>query len=97
MTETMNEMLLEYGKLKEQVKYATARIKELDEDVRAFVMEEQQVSGDAYMVQGFSFKCELMPGRVTFDKTKLAAAHPEINLEDYNKVGKPFTKLTVTF
>jgi hypothetical protein len=29
-------------------------------------------------------------GRKTFDKKALAAKHPEINLSDFEKVGKPF-------
>lgn len=36
-------------------------------------------------------------GRVTFDKKALAAAHPELDLEPFNKQGKPFNTLRTYF
>jgi len=43
-------------------------------------------------IAGHRFKWHEQPGRITFDKRRLSAEHPEIDMSRYEKIGKPFFK-----
>ncbi len=81
-------LLQEYGELKSQGKAITERLKELDAEVRPLLEDQGAV------VEGnFMFELKVNNGRKTIDKALLIA--DGIDPEDYSKVGKPFTSLTV--
>lgn len=67
-------------------------IKELDEQVKPIIADRGKMRLD-----NFIFECKQMPGRKTVDKAALSSfleAHGK-TLEDFEKVGSPFTQLRV--
>lgn len=56
----------------------------------------EQVPG-VYMGGGLTLHFKEQPGRTSFDKKALASAHPEINLTQFEKQGKPFKTTRVFF
>jgi hypothetical protein len=84
--------LTEYGKLRMQMKQIEARLKELDERIRPIIAERGKLVYD-----GYAFNCKAVAGRKTLDKEAVGAflAEHGTKLEDFEKVGAPYTTLSV--
>lgn len=78
------------GKLWRQKKELEEEIKLLDESIRPALTDQGPVEA-----AGFRFECVLSPGRKTLDKKRLQADFPNLDLEQYQKVGAPFTTLKI--
>lgn len=87
--DNIKPLLAEYAHLHAQKKVLDERLKELDKQVRPILVDSGSVQ-----VANYVFSCTIMPGRKTLDKKAMEAAG--IDLAPYEKVGAPFTKLTVT-
>lgn len=88
--DNIKPLLAEYAHLKAEKDRIDARLKELDKQVRPLLVDEGEV-----IVAGIGFTCVSMSGRKTLDKKALQAAHPEIDLSQFEKQGAPYTQLKV--
>lgn len=87
--DNIKPILEEYGKLKSIVKEASARIKELDEELRPLLEGRGKITH-----AGYTFECKAMGGKKSLDKDALTAVLGQ-DLEPFYKKGKPYTMMKV--
>lgn len=76
------------GEIDEQIKLLQAKKKELEAEVReAFADRGAVVLGD------YQIEVKVQAGRKTFDKA--AAMQAGLPIDDFMKVGKPFTTMSI--
>jgi len=80
--------LVEYAEIKTSMKDMTARLKELDPVIRPMLVDKGVIEAGDH-----TFEVTMMKGRKTLDRKAMEMAG--IDLEPYEKVGAPFTKLVV--
>ena len=80
--------LIEYAAIKIKMKEMTARLKDLDPVIRPMLVDRGVVEAGEH-----TFEVTMMKGRKTLDRKAMEMAG--IDLEPYEKVGAPFTKLIV--
>jgi len=86
--DNLTPLLVEYGNLRADKKDIEARIKELDPQVRPLLKNK-----GAIVVGNYMFELTENSGRKTLDKEALIA--DGVNIENYMKVGAPYTMLKV--
>ena len=80
--------LTEYAEIKTKIKEMSERLKELDPTIRPMLVDRGVVEAGEH-----TFEVTMMKGRKTLDRKAMEMAG--IDLEPYEKVGAPFTKLVV--
>ena len=80
--------LIEYGEAKAEVDRLNAVMKQLGEVIRPALVDKGVIT-----IAPYTFEVNMMKGRKTLDKKAMVEAG--IDLEPFEKVGAPFTKLVV--
>jgi len=95
-SENLDQLAIELGLIKEQQQQLSARAKEIESVLRPAIAGKGpmrfEFGGDAGPMYAYVFSVKEMPGRKSLDKE--AMIEDGIDVERYQKVGKPYTQLS---
>lgn len=88
--DNLRAIAIAVGELHFQIKELEAKKKELEEELRPAL-----VGAKPRMFGNYVMECKMMPGRKTIDKDAMKA--DGIDPSKYEKVGKPFSQMSIKY